>query len=260
MTFGVVVFPGSNCDADTLYALREVLGAPAVPLWHGEDSLGDGQSPPVECVILPGGFAHGDYLRAGAIARFAPVMRAVRRHADAGGLVLGICNGFQVLVEAGLLPGALLRNAALEFRCQWVSLRVDRCDTPFTSAYRRGEVVRMPVAHGEGRYYADAATLARLEANGQVVLRYYPAPKPENSPHADEGNHLWPTHDRAHAADAEYNPNGSVHDIAGIVNERGNVLGLMPHPERCCEALLDGAAGLRLFQSVTHAISGAGIR
>jgi phosphoribosylformylglycinamidine synthase I len=181
--------------------------------------------------VLPGGFAYGDYLRAGAIARFSPVMRAVQRHADSGGLVLGICNGFQVLVEAGLLPGALLRNRVLEFRCRWVGLRVERTDTPFTNAYAPGEIIRMPVAHGEGRYYADPATLDRLEANGQVVLRYCP---------------------HANIPGDEPNPNGSVHDIAGLVNERGNVFGLMPHPERCCEALVGGDDGLRLFKAISH--------
>jgi phosphoribosylformylglycinamidine synthase len=228
MRFGIVVFPGSNCDADTEYALGAILGADVQLLWHAEETV-DG----VDCVVLPGGFAYGDYLRAGAIARFSPVMRAVQRHADAGGLVLGICNGFQVLVEAGLLPGALLRNRVLEFRCRWVGLRVERTDTPFTNAYAPGEIIRMPVAHGEGRYYAYPATLERLEANRQVVLRY--------CPHAD-------------VPDDDPNPNGSVHDIAGLVNERGNVFGLMPHPERCCEALVGGDDGLRLFQSIVRAV------
>ena len=228
MKFGIVVFPGSNCDADTEYALGTVLGADVQLLWHAEETV-DG----VDCVVLPGGFAYGDYLRAGAIARFSPVMRAVQRHANAGGLVLGICNGFQVLVEAGLLPGALLRNRVLEFRCRWVGLRVERADTPFTNAYAPGEIIRMPIAHGEGRYYADPATLERLEANGQVVLRY--------CPHAD-------------VPGDDPNPNGSVHDIAGLVNERGNVFGLMPHPERCCEVLVGGDDGLRLFQSIVRAV------
>ena len=228
MEFGIVVFPGSNCDADTEYALGTILGADVQLLWHADETV-DG----VDCAVLPGGFAYGDYLRAGAIARFSPVMRAVQRHADSGGLVLGICNGFQVLVEAGLLPGALLRNRVLEFRCRWVGLRVERTDTPFTNAYAPGEIIRMPVAHGEGRYYADPATLERLEANGQVVLRY--------CPHAD-------------VPGDDPNPNGSVHDIAGLVNERRNVFGLMPHPERCCEALVGGDDGLRLFQSIVRAV------
>ena len=235
MRFGIVVFPGSNCDADTEYALGTIFGADVQLLWHAEETV-DG----VDCVVLPGGFAYGDYLRAGAIARFSPVMRAVQRYADAGGLVLGICNGFQVLVEAGLLPGALLRNRVLEFRCRWVGLRVERTDTPFTNAYAPGEIIRMPIAHGEGRYYADPATLERLEANGQVVLRYCPQSLSRS--------------DRPIAADEEPNPNGSVHDIAGLVNERGNVFGLMPHPERCCEALVGGDDGLRLFQSIVRAV------
>jgi len=225
MTFGVVVFPGSNCDADTEHALGAVLGARVERLWHGDETVKG-----VDCVVVPGGFAYGDYLRAGAIARFSPVMRAVARHAAAGGLVLGICNGFQVLVEAHLLPGALLRNDILEFRCRMVGLRVERADTPFTNRYTQGEVIGMPIAHGEGRYYADAATLDRLEANGQVVLRYASL---SGEPGAED-----------------YNPNGSLRDIAGIVNERGNVCGLMPHPERCCDALVGGEDGRRLFESV----------
>lgn len=231
-TFGVVAFPGSNCEADTLYALRAVLGAEAVELWHGDDTVKG-----VDCVVVPGGFAYGDYLRAGAIARFSPVMAATARHAAAGGLVLGICNGFQVLVEAGLLPGALLRNDVLEFRSRWVGLRVENTRTPFTQAYGQGEIIRMPIAHGEGRYYADEATLAALETNGQVVFRYAPDPL------AEPGEPV--------------NPNGSSHDIAGIVNERGNVVGLMPHPERCCEALVGGDDGLRLFRSALSALAGA---
>ncbi|MDQ2830690.1 MAG: phosphoribosylformylglycinamidine synthase subunit PurQ [Chloroflexota bacterium] len=225
MTFGVVVFPGSNCDADTEHALSAVLGARVVELWHGDETVKG-----VDCVVVPGGFAYGDYLRAGAIARFSPVMRAVARHAAAGGLVLGICNGFQVLVEAHLLPGALLRNDILEFRCRTVGLRVERADTPFTNRYAVGEIIGMPIAHGEGRYYADAATLDRLEANEQVVLRYAPL--------------------SGDPAGEDYNPNGSLRDIAGIVNERGNVCGLMPHPERCCDALVGGEDGRRLFESV----------
>ena len=240
MKFGVIVFPGSNCDRDTEYALGTVLGAEVRPIWHSEESLGD-----VDCVVVPGGFSYGDYLRAGAIARFSPVMRAVARFADDGGLVLGICNGFQVLVEAGLLPGALLRNAALEFRCRWTDLRVERADTPFTNAYAPDELIRVPVAHGEGRYYADPATLERLERNRQVVVRYVTPPSPPNpSPAGGRG---------AGGEGGTHNPNGSSHDIAGIVNERGNVFGLMPHPERACEALVGSADGLRLFQSIVRA-------
>ncbi len=225
LTFGVVVFPGSNCDADTEHALGMLLRTRVVELWHGDETVKG-----VDCVVVPGGFAYGDYLRAGAIARFSPVMRAVARHAAAGGLVLGICNGFQVLVEAHLLPGALLRNDILEFRCRTVGLRVERADTPFTNRYAVGEIIGMPIAHGEGRYYAAAATLDRLEANGQVVLRYAPL--------------------SGDPAGEDYNPNGSLRDIAGIVNERGNVCGLMPHPERCCDALVGGEDGRRLFESV----------
>ncbi len=238
MRFGVVVFPGSNCDVDTVHALGTVLGAEVKALWYDATSL-EG----VDCVVLPGGFAYGDYLRAGAIARFSPIMGAVQRHAERGGLVLGICNGFQVLVEAHLLPGALLRNDVLEFRCQWVTMRVERADTAFTNAFAPMEVVRMPIAHGEGRYVADAETLARLESNGQIVLRYAPA----DSSHQGV--------QRAAPADTEdrYNPNGAAHDIAGLVNERGNVFGLMPHPERCCESLVGGTDGLRLFQSIVRA-------
>ncbi len=276
--FGVVVFPGSNCDADTVYALSTILGAGTVTLWHGDATVKG-----VDCVVAPGGFAYGDYLRAGAIARFSPVMLAVRAHAAAGGLVLGICNGFQVLVEAGLLPGALLRNRALEFRCRWAGLRVERADTPFTTAYAAGETIRLPVAHGEGCYYADRATLERLEANRQVVLRYVPSP-PEPSPpsHADwslgsaeptaqpalptagEGSRYAfspsPTvRERGLGGEGfrgeDYNPNGSLHDIAGIVNEAGNVCGLMPHPERACEAIVGGTDGLRLFGSIVAALA-----
>lgn len=231
MRFGVVVFPGSNCDADTTYALGSVLGADVTTLWHADETVAG-----VDCVVVPGGFAYGDYLRAGAIARFSPVMRAVQRHAEAGGLVLGICNGFQVLVEAGLLPGALLRNDVLEFRCRWVGLRVERNDTPFTNAYAADEIIRMPIAHGEGRYYADATTLQRLESGDRIVLRYAAL-------------------DDAGGEDG--NPNGSMHDIAGLTNEHGNVFGLMPHPERCCETLVGGADGLRLFQSIVRAGAGA---
>jgi len=229
MKFGVVVFPGSNCDTDTAYALSLVRDAEVEMIWHADDTLRG-----VDCVILPGGFAYGDYLRAGAIARFSPVMAAVQRHAAAGGLVLGICNGFQVLVEAGLLPGALLRNDSLQFRCRWVTMRVERIDTAFTSSCAPGQIVRMPIAHGEGRYYADGDTLDRLEANGQVLFRYVPA---------------------AGADDANYNPNGSLRDIAGLINVRGNVAGLMPHPERCCDPLVGGDDGLSIFQSLVQAVT-----
>ncbi|MCS7171807.1 MAG: phosphoribosylformylglycinamidine synthase subunit PurQ [Armatimonadetes bacterium] len=216
MRFGVVTFPGSNCDADCRWVLREVVGVETEFVWHEETDLGG-----LDAVVLPGGFSYGDYLRAGAIAATSPVMRAVREFAARGGLVLGICNGFQVLLEAGLLPGAMLPNLGARFRCEWVRLRVERTDTPFTSRYRPGQVVRMPIAHREGRYYVDPSTLGRLEAAGCVVFRY-------------EGE----------------NPNGSLHGIAGIRNEPGNVLGLMPHPERCAEGILGGEDGRLLFESM----------
>jgi phosphoribosylformylglycinamidine synthase len=214
--FGVVTFPGSNCDADCRWVLEKVVGVEAVSIWHEETDLAG-----LDAVVLPGGFSYGDYLRPGAIAATSPVMRAVREFAAHGGLVLGICNGFQILLEARLLPGALLPNLDARFRCGWVHVRVERTDTPFTSRYRPGEVVRMPIAHREGRYHADPATLEHLEAAGRVVFRY-------------EGE----------------NPNGSLHGIAGICNGAGNVLGLMPHPERCAEGILGGEDGRRLFESM----------
>ncbi len=222
--FGVVVFPGSNCDRDCLYVLREVLGFRAEFIWHQETDLSG-----LDVVVLPGGFSYGDYLRAGAVAATSPVVAALRTFAEAGGLVLGICNGFQVLVECGLLPGALLHNRGGVFRCEWVHLRVERTDTPFTLLYEPGEVVRMPIAHGEGRYYALPEVLAELESAGRVVFRY-----------ADRHGRVIP----------EANPNGSCHAVAGVINAAGNVLGLMPHPERCSEALLGGEDGRRLFESV----------
>jgi phosphoribosylformylglycinamidine synthase len=212
---GVVRFPGSNCDEDALLAVTETFGLPGVMLWHKDHDLQG-----VDAVILPGGFSYGDYLRAGAIARFSPIMREVVAFAEAGGPVLGICNGFQILCEAGLLPGALLRNASLQFRAEPVPLRVERANTRFTSAYTVGQRLRIPIAHGDGRYTCDAATLARLRGEGQVVFRY-----------------------------ADANPNGSLDDIAGVVNARGNVLGLMPHPERALDPLLGSADGRGLFES-----------
>lgn len=222
--YGVVVFPGSNCDRDTVHVLTNVLGQSAVPLWHQSTDLSG-----VDCVILPGGFAHGDYLRAGAIARFSPVMSAVERFAHSGGLVLGICNGFQVLVEAGLLPGAMRQNASLRFVCRWVDLRVDGGGTPFVDGISTGRVLRMPVAHGEGSYFADETTLGELHRNGQVILRY-----------CDPNGELTP----------ESNPNGAVDAIAGIRNAEGNVFGLMPHPERASEPLIGGTDGRLLFEAV----------
>jgi phosphoribosylformylglycinamidine synthase I len=224
--WGVVVFPGSNCERETLHVLGNVLGQRARPVWHEDSDLGD-----VDAVVLPGGFAHGDYLRAGAIARFSPVMRTVQEMAQQGRPVLGICNGFQVLLEAGLLPGAMLRNRSQRFVCRWVRLRVESPHPPFMGDLSPGQKLRMPVAHGEGSYYADAATLAELNANGQVLLRYCDA--------------------RGELTEAA-NPNGSVENIAGICNPPGNVLGLMPHPERASERLLGSEDGRRLFEAIVR--------
>ncbi|HOK29573.1 MAG TPA: phosphoribosylformylglycinamidine synthase subunit PurQ [bacterium] len=216
MNFGIVVFPGSNCDRDCYYVIKEILNQPVRFIWHQETDLNG-----IDCVILPGGFSYGDYLRAGAIARFSPVMSEVKEFADRGGLIVGICNGFQILTEAGLLPGALGRNKGLKFICRYVSLRVERNDTPFTTEYRRGDIIRMPIAHNEGNYYIDNPDKIR----NQVVLRYYGE-----------------------------NPNGAIDDIAGIVNERGNVFGLMPHPERCSEKILGSEDGLKIFKSIVRAL------
>ena len=222
---GVVVFPGSNCDLDAARAFR-ALDAEVEMIWHEAPSLGD-----VDVVILPGGFAHGDHLRTGAIARFSPVMASVEAFAAAGGPVIGSCNGFQVLTEAGLLPGALLRNDSLEFRCEWQWLRVEAPAGPFLGELEPGALIRLPISHGEGRYYADDETLDALEATGRVALRYTDA-----DGRTTDGS----------------NPNGSMRAIAGIVNERGNVLGLMPHPERAAEPELGGDDGLALFRSLVR--------
>ena len=224
MKFAIVVFPGSNCDHDAYHAVTQVLGQDAELVWHKDISLGQ-----ADVVILPGGFAHGDYLRTGAIARFSPIMREVSRFAAGGGPVLGICNGFQVLLEAGLLPGAMLRNRSLHFRCEFLHVRVDQTDTPFTAACRPGQVMRIPIAHGDGNYYAEPDVITRLEKNRQVVFRYVSA---------------------TGEATSEANPNGSVNNIAGICNERRNVVGLMPHPERACELAVGSADGLGVFESV----------
>jgi phosphoribosylformylglycinamidine synthase len=228
MKFAVVVFPGSNCDEDAYHAARHVLGQQAEYVWHKDSDLKG-----ADVVVLPGGFAHGDYLRTGAMARFSPIMRAVEAFAARGGPVLGICNGFQVLLEAGLLPGAMLRNRGLKFVCEHVHIRVDQTDTPFTSLCRRGQVLRIPIAHGEGNYFAEPDVLARLEANRQVVFRYT---------------------DAAGVVRAEANPNGSAAAIAGLCNEARNVVGLMPHPERACESALGSADGRVIFESVIAAI------
>jgi phosphoribosylformylglycinamidine synthase len=227
MKFAVAVFPGSNCDHDTYHAVKHVLGQDARFIWHKETDLQG-----ADAVILPGGFSHGDYLRTGAIARFSPVMAAVADFARRGGPVLGICNGFQILLEAGLLEGAMLRNRRLKFLSEPVTIRVERTDTPFTAAARAGQILRMPIAHGEGNYFAPADVLARLEANGQVVFRYCDA----------EGR-----------LTDDANVNGSIQSIAGICNAERNVVGLMPHPERACEASLGSTDGLVLLESVVVA-------
>ena len=232
MTFAVVVFPGSNCDHDAYHAVKHVLGHDARFVWHKDTSLAG-----ADVVILPGGFSHGDYLRTGAIARFSPVMTRVIEFANAGGPVLGVCNGFQILLECGLLPGAMLRNRDVKFHCEFVGVRVERTDTPFTRLAQVGQVLRLPIAHGEGNYYAEPATLADLEAAGRVVFRYATA----------DGE----TTDAA-------NPNGSLHNIAGICSSRRNVVGLMPHPERACETPLGSADGLVLFESVVSDVSARG--
>jgi phosphoribosylformylglycinamidine synthase len=224
LTFGVVVFPGSNCDHDAYYATKKILGQDAVFLWHKESDLKG-----VDVVILPGGFSYGDYLRCGAIARFSPVMKEVVRFANRGGTVIGICNGFQILLEAGLLPGVLLRNSSLRFVCKYVSLKVENAGTRFTNQCVAGEVLALPVAHGDGNYFTDPETLRRLEENGQVVFRYC----------TPEGLVI-----------AEANPNGSMANIAGIINDQGNVLGMMPHPERASDPLLRHTDGQKLFQSI----------
>ncbi|HEX2253855.1 MAG TPA: phosphoribosylformylglycinamidine synthase subunit PurQ [Thermoanaerobaculia bacterium] len=227
MRCGVVVFPGSNCDHDVYHVLRHVLQQDVTYLWHGDDDLKG-----CELVVLPGGFSYGDYLRAGALAAQSPVMNAVRRHAEAGGLVLGICNGFQMLLETGLLPGAMRRNRRLRFECRDVHLRVERTDTPFTRGYRQGQVIRVPIAHAEGNYEAPEETLAEIERDGLVVFRYV---------------------DAAGEVTDEANVNGSAHAIAGLVDHAGNVLGMMPHPERCAEAVLGGTDGLALFAGLVEA-------
>ncbi len=229
MKCGVLVFPGSWSHDDFLWVFREVLRVEAEPVWHKETSVAG-----YDCLVLPGGFAHGDYLRTGAIARFSPVMPAVRRFAEGGGLVLGSCNGFQILCEAGLLPGALLRNDSLQYRCQWVHLRVDNPDTAFTPGARRGRVLAMPISHGEGRYFADPATLRRLNDRGRIVLRY-----------------CTPDGRLTNAA----NPNGSLGHIAGIVNEEGNVFGLMPHPERAAEPAVGGTDGLIVLRALVDRLA-----
>jgi phosphoribosylformylglycinamidine synthase subunit PurQ / glutaminase len=221
MKFGVLVFPGSNCDRDVAYVTRELLGQPTRMVWHQDTDIAD-----LDVIIIPGGFSYGDYLRCGAIARFSPVMQQVIQHAQQGKFVLGICNGFQVLTETGLLPGALTRNRDLHFICDRVPLQVERTDTKWTQGYQTGETITLPIAHGEGRFYADKSTLSAIEDYGQVLFRY-----------------------------AGENPNGSLNNIAGICNRQGNVLGMMPHPERASEASLGATDGLRLFQGLLEKIA-----
>jgi phosphoribosylformylglycinamidine synthase len=232
MKFTIVVFPGSNCDHDAYHAAKHVLGQEAEFAWHKETSLKG-----ADVVVLPGGFSHGDYLRTGAIARFSPIMNAVAAFAAAGGPVLGICNGFQILCEAGLLPGAMLRNRDLKFHCEHVGVRVEQTDTPFTSLATRGQVLHIPIAHGEGNYFADPEVIADLEASRRVIFRYCDA----------DGQ----------ITDAA-NPNGSVKNIAGICSAARNVVGLMPHPERACESMLGSADGLVLFESVLSQVAADG--
>jgi phosphoribosylformylglycinamidine synthase len=228
MRFGIVVFPGTNCDRDCWHVVKAVLNCDVDFVWHEERDVSR-----FDCIILPGGFSYGDYLRVGAIARFSPVMESVRDFAEKGSLVIGICNGFQILVEAGLLPGALVRNKTIHFICKFVNLRVENADTPFTNQCEVGQVLRIPIAHNDGRYFCDKETLRRLERNGQIVFRYC-TPDGEVT--------------------EEANPNGSVGNIAGIVNEKGNVLGMMPHPERASERLLGSEDGLFIWRSILSAV------
>ena len=232
MKFAVVVFPGSNCDHDAYHAARHVLGQEAEFVWHKESDLKG-----ADVVILPGGFSHGDYLRTGAIAKFSPVMKTVAEFARGGGPVLGICNGFQILLESAMLPGAMLRNRDLKFHCEYVHVRVEQTDTPFTSRADLGQILRVPVAHGEGNYYAAPEILRELEASRRVVFRY-----------CDPDGRI---------SDAS-NPNGSANNIAGICSESRNVVGLMPHPERACESVLGSADGLVMFESVVSSLSTVG--
>jgi len=232
MKFSIVVFPGSNCDHDAYHAAKHVLGHDAEFRWHKETSLNG-----ADVVVLPGGFSHGDYLRTGAIARFSPIMGAVAEFAAAGGPVLGICNGFQILCEAGLLPGAMLRNRDLKFHCEHVGVRIEQIDTPFTSLAAKGQVLRIPIAHGEGNYFADAKVIADLEASRRIIFRYC---------------------DPRGQITEDANPNGSLNNIAGICSAGRNVVGLMPHPERACEPVLGSADGLVLFESVLSEVAAHG--
>ena len=228
MKFGVVIFPGSNCEHDCFYVVESVLGKPVEYIWHQDTSVKG-----FDAVILPGGFAYGDYLRTGALAKFSPVMNAIADFAKKGGLVFGICNGFQILTEAGLLPGALLRNVGLKYVCEFEYLRTEAMDTPFTNLLTKGQLLRIPIGHGDGNFFADPDTLKRIEGNGQVVFRY-----------ADRYGRITP----------EANPNGSLNNIAGIVNDQRNVLGMMSHPDRAYESILGSADGRWIFESMVHAL------
>lgn len=228
--FGIVRFPGSNCDNDALYATSENVGGTSEFLWHKDTSIPAN----IDCIVLPGGFSYGDYLRSGAIARFSPLMREVIAFAKRGGYVIGICNGFQVLTEALLLPGALARNSHQLFSCKMVSLRVENNSTSFSSSYSVGQILRIPIAHGDGNYFADDHTIKSLEDNNQIVFRYVDS----------DGN-----------ATSESNPNGSIHNIAGVVSKEGNVFGMMPHPERACDPLMGSTDGLGVFQSILGVIT-----
>jgi len=228
MKFGVVVFPGSNCDHDAFYAISNVLHQPVEFIWHQSEDLAN-----CDAVILPGGFAHGDYLRTGALARFSPVMKSVKNFSKSGGLVLGICNGFQILLEAGLLPGAVMRNIGLRYICRHVHIRIENTATPFTQSATQGQILKIPIAHNDGNYTADPQTLTELQENQQIVFRYTSV----------DGKH-----------DAAGNPNGSLENIAGICNRERNVTGLMPHPERAVESALDSADGLVIFHSMVESL------
>jgi len=231
MKFGVVVFPGSNCDHDAFYAISNVLKQPVEFIWHQSHDLAG-----ADAIILPGGFAYGDYLRTGAIARFSPVMKSVEKFANSGGIVLGICNGFQILCEAGLLPGAMMRNVGLRYICRHVYIRVEQTDTPMTCAATRGQILNVPIAHNDGNYTADEAVIAELEKNRRILFRY-------TTPDGSD--------------DSAGNPNGSMHNIAGVCNRERNVAGLMPHPERAVESAFDSADGLVIFKSLAESLVGA---
>jgi phosphoribosylformylglycinamidine synthase I len=229
MKFGVVVFPGSNCDHDTYHVISKVIGQPVEFIWHRQNSVGD-----CDAILLPGGFSYGDYLRTGAIARFSPVMGAVKEFAERGGKVMGICNGFQILCEAGLLPGALMRNANLKFVCEHINMRIETTDTPFTGLCQKGQVLSVPIAHGDGNYFCDAATLEELKRENRIVFRYS---------------------DASGSLTADANPNGSLEHIAGIINRERNVIGMMPHPERASEEVLGSNDGRIIFNSLAATLA-----